>query len=320
MLVRLSDPEAPPPVDTLSDVHRLTRLLTAADRHGVTAIVIRKFLAARPERESKRVLESYETQLIGAVGRSMLLRRQAKRILERFAKAGLRVSVVKGPVFADLLYSHGGDRPFTDIDFLVPVDRLGAANALMSAMDFTRPVKAWNNSRRDLEYKWLLKDDPSILVEVHGDLVHYPRLRRRISFGFDRLAAVEDGVANRPAALLMTAVVHAACGHKFRELSHLVDVLQGVRRLQADESERFVRACSVVGATLEAGVTLDLVGRLFEEPRACELAACFDPHWAIRVGQRLINADAVLGAHGRLGPWLRRHAFRQLQQVRLGRP
>jgi hypothetical protein len=320
LLLQLSDPEAPAPAAAVEPT-RLARLLAAADRHGVLAIVFRKCREAAAPAQVALVLDPYRPRVVGAVGQAMLLERTAQKLVQKFADDGVRATIVKGPVFADRLYRHRSDRPFTDIDFLVAPDSLDAANAAIEFLGFDRPTKTWDNSHRNREYKWLSRENPSILVELHGDLVHYPALRRRISFGYDRLLEAGNGVPDSPPALLMTAVVHAACGHKFHELGLLVDVLQAVRRLKG-EDEQVVEACRAMGAALEVAVTLHLVGELFHEPRAAKLAVRVGDHRAIRLGRHLIDAQAIFGPDcgNPTGAWWRRHGFRLLQQIGPLRP
>jgi hypothetical protein len=325
LLVQLSDPEAAPPADALDDPLRLGRILRAADRHGVLPIVVRKASAlarAQAGGATDIVLQDYRERLVGWIGQSMLLDRHARNISGHLARAGVKAAIVKGPTFANALYRDRSDRPFTDIDFLIPAEHLAAANRVMPALDFVRPQKSWDNSDRDREYKWLGRENRSVLIELHGDLVHYPMLRRQVSFGYDRLAAIEDGVRNRPAALLMVAVVHAACGHKFHQLSLLVDVLQAVRRLTADEEARFVQAAVSMGARLEAAVALRLVSRVFDEPRASALASRLGGHWMIRLGDRLMSPEVILADDiaGQRRSRVRRHGFRLLQQIGPLRP
>jgi hypothetical protein len=325
LLIHLSDPEAPTAADALADPSTLRWVLLTADQHGVLPVVVRKVSAlarAQATDACDMVLQEYRERLVGWIGQSMLLERHARKISESFAAAGMKAAIVKGPAFASLLYEERSDRPFTDIDFLVPAEHLDAANRLMPALGFVHPQKPWDNSHRDREYKWLGRDNRSVLIELHGDLVHYPMLRRQVSLGYDRLAAIEDGVRNRPAALLMVAIVHAACGHKFHQLSLLVDVLQAVRRLTGDEEERFVQAAVSMGATLEAAVTLHLAARLFDEPRATALSLRLGDHWMIRLGNRLMSPEVILAddVAGQRRARLRRHGFRLLQQVGLLRP
>jgi hypothetical protein len=119
----------------------------------------------------------------------------------------------------------------------------------------------------------------------------------------------------------MTAVVHAACGHKFHELGLLVDVLQAVRRLEGNDRQ-FVDPCRAIGASLEAAVTLHLVAELFHEARAAQLAVRVGDPWAIRIGRRLIDEQAIFGPDcgNPTGAWWRRHCFRLIQQIGPLRP
>jgi hypothetical protein len=267
------------------------------------------------------VLDAYRPKVLAAVGQAMLLDRIALAILRKFADAGVRAAIVKGPVFAERLYRHRGERPFTDIDLLVSPDSLDAANAAMELLGFDRPTKAWDNSHRDREYKWQGRENASILVELHGDLVHYPGLRRRISFDYDRLLEAGHGAPDSPPALLMTAVIHATCGHKFHRLGPLVDVLQAVRRLEGKDEE-VVNAARALGAALEVTVTLHLVGEIFDEPRAAKLAERVGDQMAIRLGRRLIGAQAIFGPDSGKpkAAWCRRHGFRLLQRIGPLRP
>ena len=322
LLVRLADPESQAPEGLQGDQARLARLLRSAVRHGVAPVVFRKLREARLVDEAASIFDPYRTRILAGAGQAMLLERMAQTIAARFAGTGIRAAIVKGPVFAERLYPTRGDRPFTDIDFLVAPDSIDAANATMEALGFVRPTKTWDNSDRDREYKWLDRENSSLLVELHGDLVHYPALRRRISFGYDQLAEAEHGIPNSAPALLMTAIIHAACGHKFHELGLLVDVLQAVRRLEGDDEGRVVTVCNAMGAALEMAVTLHLVGKLFEEPRARALAARVGDGWAIGLSYGLIDAEAVFGPDrgNSLGAWWRRHGFRLLQQIGPLRP
>lgn len=320
LLVQLSDPEAPVPAGAVEPT-RLARLLAAAERHGVLAIVYRKCREVAAPGHVASILNPLSPRIVAAVGQAMLLERRAQAVVQKFADAGVRATIVKGPVFADRLYRHRSDRPFTDIDFLVAPDSLDAANAAIEFLGFDRPTKTRDNSRRDREYKWQSRENASILVELHGDLVHYPALRRRISFGYDRLVEAGSGVPDSPPALLMTAVVHAACGHKFHELRLLVDVLQAVRRLKGKD-EQVVEACRAMGAMLEVSVTLHVVGEIFQEPRAVKLAGRVGDHPAIRLGRHLIDTQAVFGpdSGNPTGAWWRRHGFRLLQRIGPLRP
>lgn len=321
-LARLADPEAAVPDAVLADRAVLGRLLAAAEAHGVLPIVGRKLRAAGVSGLPDQVtalLEDAHRALVLATGQSMLLDHHARRLRQRFTAAGVVAATVKGADFADHLYRQRSDRPYTDVDFLVAPDDLARANRIVAEAGFSRPRKRWDNSARDQEYKWFLDGNAKVLVELHGNLVHYPALRRRLSFGHaDYLAA---STASERVGRLLVAVVHGACGHKFHRLNLLVDVLQAVRRLTGADEAILDAVAARLGTRLEVAVTLGLVGELFGEARATRLAARHLDHRAVRLGHRLITPATVLAAPaGSVRSRLRRHAFRQLQQLPFVRP
>ncbi|MEI6475916.1 MAG: nucleotidyltransferase family protein, partial [Planctomycetota bacterium] len=229
LLARLADPESLALIELPLEVSELSEVVIAADRHGVMPIVARNLAAAHVTRgsflgEAAQILDAHNSQLAVAVGQSMLLDHHAKRIVDCFAAHGVVAEIVKGPGFADRLYRDRGDRQYTDIDFLVAPNSLDDANRVMPGVGFHRPQKAWDNSNRDREYKWFLEGNRSILVELHGSLVHSRALRRRIPFGHAELLAARGAGNHVAIADLIVATIHASCGHKFHRLNMLVDV------------------------------------------------------------------------------------------------
>lgn len=307
LFLRLADPEAPAgPVPAAGPA--LDAALDLAERHGLTAVVLRKLGPAAPAamRQRHAVL----------AGQSMLLDHLAEKVTGAMAAAGLAFAVVKGPVFARLLYPARGDRTFTDIDLVMPPGDIAAAGRVMEEAGFLAERKAaWDNSERDMEFKWTLASNRSALFELHGNLVHYPALRRRVSLGHAELVGIGGGDPQAIEALLATAVVHAACGHKFHRLQMVVDVLQAARRLPAERAEGFARAAARFGFALEAAVALSLAGRLFGDAGVATLADRMERGPLTALGRRLVTPPVVLAAADPAdrGSWARRKAFRLVQ-------
>ena len=124
-----------------------------------------------------------------------------------------------------------------------------------------------------------------------------------------------DGDPNAPAALLMTAVIHAACGHKFHRLQFAVDIIQAARALPDADLPMLERAARAIGAELELAVSLNLVGKLFGDQRALDLAQRFSSGFTGAVSKRLVSPAAVHNAMSTSGraSHARRKAFRGLQ-------
>jgi hypothetical protein len=314
-----ADPQNPPP-ETLDWPERVfERILDAAQDHGVLAIVWRKLrgpsrAAAASEGFRKRLARIEEEHTLG-VGQSMLLRHHGARISKLLREQGIPAEIVKGPVFADQLYEHPADRPFTDIDILADVNDLLRIGDVVEACGFERDAKAWDNSERYQEYKWYLRGNDSIMVEVQGNMVHYPALRRRLSFGYAELKAASPGDEQSAVAMLLIAVVHALGGHKFHRLLFAVDIAQAARRIS--DPKEMVRAAERLGAALEVRTALSVTSRLFRDAGIEALARHFPEGPRARLGQRLMNEDSVLDAMPKTSraSHLRRHGFRWLQML-----
>ncbi|TGS90143.1 hypothetical protein EN856_39175, partial [Mesorhizobium sp. M8A.F.Ca.ET.213.01.1.1] len=88
------------------------------------------------------------------------------------------------------LYKHVSDRPFTDIDILVEPASINDANQVIGASSFE--LHSGEAQSHDLqEFKWLEKENSSLLIELHGNLVHDSGMRRRLSLGFRELQAID---------------------------------------------------------------------------------------------------------------------------------
>ncbi|TIO87000.1 MAG: hypothetical protein E5X98_07870, partial [Mesorhizobium sp.] len=253
---------------------------------------------------------------------SMLLQYHGDRIMKALAAKGVAARIVKGPVFARKLYRHAADRPFTDIDILVDPASIGEANKVIAECGFTL-ASGEAESHELQEFKWLEKENSSLLIELHGNLVHDTGMRRRLSLGFRELQIIDGGEADTPASLLTIAIVHAAGGHKFHRLQLCIDVLQGVRALQSPESEaRLLDAARMTGIELELATVLNVTGRLFDEPRAIALANRIEPDLSIRLAKWLITGNMLIRVNSRdkMRSRLSRDAFRWVQRLARPRP
>ncbi|RUX96046.1 nucleotidyltransferase family protein [Mesorhizobium sp. M7D.F.Ca.US.004.01.2.1] len=326
LLLRSADPEAAPVGEDLS-AKTLSALLDNAEFHGILPIMLRKLQesgdAQLPRDAGLRDrLEDLRQKATIATGQSMLLQYHGDRIMKGLAADNVPARIVKGPVFARKLYRNVADRPFTDIDILVEPANLARANRVIAACGFELGSNEAESYELQ-EFKWLEKENWSLLVELHGDLVHDTGMRRRLSLGFRELRAIDGEATDTPAALLTIAIVHAAGGHKFHRLQLCIDVLQGVRALQSPEAEaRLFDAARMTGIELELAVVLNVTGQLFEESRALELAGRIKPDLSIRLARRLITTNTLLGVNSRdkLGSRLRRDAFRWIQRLAKARP
>lgn len=326
LLLRFADPEAAAIGEELS-AKALSALLDNAEFHGILPIMLRK-LGERgdarlpPDAGLREKLDDLRDKATIATGQSMLLQYHGDRIMKGMAAQGIPARIVKGPVFARKLYRNVSDRPFTDIDILVEPANLARANQVIAACGFELGSNEAESYQLQ-EFKWLEKENSSLLVELHGDLVHDTGMRRRLSLGFRELGIIDGEATDTPAALLTIAIVHAAGGHKFHRLQLCVDVLQGVRALQSAESEtRLLDAARMTGIELELAIVLNVTGQLFGEQHALELAGRIKPDLSIMLAKRLITTNTLLRVNSRekIGSRLRRDAFRWIQRLAKARP
>ena len=172
---------------------------------------------------------------------------------------------------------------------------------------FRKPVLDHTESNQ--EQKWVHPQVPSALVEVHGNLVHYAALRRRVSFGYDELTRCR--AASPALARLFTVIVHAILGHKLHQLKLLVDALQTFRRLDPGEIQALPEAAADLRLTLEVALCLDLVDQLFDVPAAREVVRRLEARR--RPFRSLISAGSVLAFPRSRAAVARHHLFRAFQ-------
>lgn len=329
LLVSLADPVAPADATTRWLPKRLADVVGAARCHGVLPVMARKLrdmpAGSLPDDPASRaMLDALAERGTYAVGHSLMLRYHGKRVFDAFRAAGLKAAMLKGPVFADRLYATPTDRPFTDVDIILDEDDLRAANAMMTDLGFEyTPDGDADRFSALQEFKWLLVGNRAVMIELHGNLVHSPYLRRRLSFGLTDLLIAGESDAQGPAALVMVAVIHAAGGHKFSKLQLMVDIVQAVRALPPGGEETVLRVGKMLRAEFEVAVALRTAGDTLGDQRTLDLAAGLPASRAVIVSRRLVTPTVVLAAPTTRGlsSRLRRDAFRMIQRlaVRPGR-
>ncbi len=313
LLCQLADPQAAaPPVPD----DQLAALCERAAAHRVGAVVLRKLRG----RSGHPAIQALSDSVLPATALTLLLEHHARPIAHALHEQAAPAAIVKGGVFARRLYPRSEDRPWSDIDILAAPEARDAIAAHLHAMGY-RLVGRERSRQRSLEEKWHHPDVPNLLIELHGNLVHYPALRRRVNFGFAELMKAGAQDPEAPLALFAIAVVHATLGHKLNELRLLVDALQAFRALDAADRAALPSRMAALSLRLEAGLVLRLIGALFDLPEAREAALRVDPSRQGRVAAAIIRPRDVLIANGpRLrASHLRRHAFRLLQTRHLGR-
>lgn len=309
LLCSLADPEAAVvavPAETVDPLLKLAR------DHNVLPVVTRKLAT----QHATAALAAAQGELRLLVGLSMHLRGIAAKVDRYIADKQLGAVIVKGPVFARQLYPTPSDRPFTDIDIMVAPSARAPIGELLTGLGYQLFLKPLlDHTEQNQEEKWIQPDMDALLIEVHGNLVHYQGLRRRISFGYAEFMSSGRGDVSAGLPQFFVAVVHAALGHKFHQLRLLVDVLQAWRHLTSDEVAALPDMARQLGLALEARLCLELIAELFDLPAANAAADRIAGGSASRLATHLVDGATVLAAPSAFFSKVRRHSFRGLQRI-----
>ena len=313
-LLRLCDPNPGSRQRPSIKEEAVAPLLAAAQPHGVLPVVLRRLGEGGAFRDNP-AFQRAQQHLVAVTGQVMILSHFAEQVSAALKSNGLRFAIVKGPSFAAHLYPLYADRPFTDVDFLVHVDDIGRANEIMpglgliSMVSEDRPVDIYG------EYKWEPPDGRKVLIELHANLMHSPKLRSSVSLSYATLLRAGNGRPEAPAAMLLVAALHGSLGHQFERLQLLVDVLQAARFVVSNAAHaEVVRACREVGAGLAVATALDLASTTFDEPRARELADEISRDRLRYVARRLLTPSLVAATQDE-SAWRRswrRKVYRQI--------
>lgn len=313
-LLALADPQA----RNLSALPRLQgaslpRLTLAAFAHGVLPVVRRNLraLAAQgdpgalvdgeaPARQIAEAIAAMDRHLVVLSGQSLLLAHHARRVAATLT--GLPAAVIKGMTFGQRLYGQPADRSFTDVDILAAPEAVETISAHLRRLGFVRA--AAKELHDEAEQKWVLPESDLLLVEVQTDLVHSPKQRAVMRFGYTELLAAGAGDPNDATALLAVAAVHGAAGHQFNRLQPAVDVLLGVRGAAGPiDRARLAAVGRASGTTAALQTAFELVARAFREPEAQALADFLGPTRWRRLRRHLVTPGVVTRAQTPAAYW-----------------
>lgn len=333
LLIHIADPvrgAAPPPV-RLPDAERLEVLLTAAAKHGVLPAAIRNLsgLIEDQDRASEIAdsavleglrgrLEAARLQLAYQTGFQMMMSHHARRVIAGFAAARIPGGIVKGAAFAQRLYPEPSLRTFTDVDILVPAAHRHRIGDVMLPLGFELFEFEDRKGKDYHEQKWLLGGRQEVMIEVHSNLVHSPKLRGAMSIGYEDVCAAGGEDSSNATALLFVAATHGAIGHQLDRLQHLVDVMQAARGAAGPvDAARLARVSQRCGVTFAVAGALELAGKTFGEPRCLNLARRLLPSPIARLPGQLLSPELVVRGQGLTrgrGSW-RRNLFRQALRI-----
>lgn len=333
LLIHIADPlrgAAPPPVQ-LPGAEKLVMVLSAAAKHGVLPAAIRN-LSGLIEKEEpshevsgsvdgealRGALETVRLELAYQTGFQMMMSYHARRVMAGLAATQIPGAIVKGAAFAQWLYPEPSLRTYTDVDILIPAAYRHRTSEVMRPLGFELCEFEDRKGKEYHEQKWLLGGRQEVMIEVHSNLVHSPKLRGAMSIGYEDVCAAGDEDCNDATALLFVATTHGAIGHQLDRLQHLVDVMQAARGAAGPvDAARLARVSRRCGVTLAVAGALELAGKTFGEPRCLHLARQLLPSPIARLPGQLLSPELVVRGQSLIrgrGSW-RRNLFRQALRI-----
>ncbi|MFW6065382.1 MAG: nucleotidyltransferase family protein [Planctomycetota bacterium] len=309
LLGLLRDPPQSP--KTPLDCVALHELFDLAHMHGVLPIVVDRITEGQADGEisadAEKVLNRAIADMSVGAGRCMLLSAEVDRAIDALADAGIDGVVLKGPDFAKRLYARPQLRPFRDVDVLVaPQDFQPGCDALTAAGYKT--VDSEMKYSRGYGQRGFVGQAGS--VELHWNVVNSPTLRKAVSVELDDLQLDSDGRPT-PAACVLLACVHAACGHQFDRIQGLCDIAGlCAGRAGTLDTDYLVDVIPRTGADLAMATALRLAGQTLTEP-SCERLRRELGLREPAAARAIIRPKTVLRSTGRVGS-LFRQLYREL--------
>jgi hypothetical protein len=146
-------------------------------------------------------------------------------LLERLAGAGVPATVVKGPAVARWAYRNPGHRTFTDLDLLVPGDRVEQALGVLEVDEHTVAIPPKTPKADKRNVPMVSKSGVRFTLDLHWDLFSYSQLRgcadgaadegwERASFDSDNPLGPMWRLPEEVLISFLTA--HALLDHRFR--------------------------------------------------------------------------------------------------------
>ncbi len=303
-------------------------LVDAAIHHGVAGYLLRATnddRVALPEAATRRLRAVDLTSTVHA----RLLRSELDPAAAALASAsGVAPVLLKGPAVADRFHADPRLRPFSDLDFLVPRDALGAAVAALERLGYRRVDGPWKGYAERHGHEVALARTlgaRNLFVEVHWRLSDDP-----VAMGLSR-ALLEGGAAGSPAALaaaplqLVVLAVHLLHEPEKR-LVWINDMAVVGRALDDPAWAEAFAAAERLGLAWVLHRALDHVRRHLGFERARPAAPGPPPRWGpLRAGESLggwigFQAGRVGGEGWRRSDGYVRSAARARARALRGRP
>lgn len=226
------------------------------------------------------------------VAHNMALAATARQVMAKLH--GLNASLIKGVDFAEIAYGGIENRKFSDIDILVTPEDESSVGLVLSESGF-RFVEPKGKKINQSERQWVLESGsgPAFLAEIHTDLVHDPKLRRKMSLNQQLYAAPENGGVTNASRLILAAL-HGATSHLFGRLQYVLDGMK-IAKAGVDANELQQRARQT-GSILPVATMLRLAADIYQCDASRELSGALANARHASLERQLITPGMVLSA------------------------
>ncbi|HYC15555.1 MAG TPA: nucleotidyltransferase family protein, partial [Stellaceae bacterium] len=290
--LRLATP-GPEPVPIPSAEIDWQRFTAWVERHGVTPLV-HQALREAGETIVVPALQQRLRDAAAANARLVLLQvAEARGIVERLARAGIRSLAIKGPVLATLAFDDPTARVSRDIDLLIAPERVSEADRLIAGAGYRRVDPSFEltapqlvryrrvrcqfgyRSRQNelrIELHWRLTSNPRLLSFDDASLWSRPDLVQVAGIEFATLPREE---------LFIYLCVHGSA-HVWFRLKWLADIAALLRRMEGDELQRIGARSRALGVERPFLQALILAHRLLA-------ASVPEPFLAVAESDRVVT-------------------------------
>jgi hypothetical protein len=218
-------------LDLLGSVSDWTRLLDAAENHGLVPLLFDQVTRCSPDIATDR-FSQLRSRYHESSRRALWFSHELTRILDHLKRSGIQAIAHKGPALAFVLYGDVTQRQYRDLDLLVRSQDVKRARVVLAELEYTCRAEfseaqefAYLNSGYEyvfdspfatnaLELQWRILPR---FYSVHFDLDGLFQRSAEMGGSSWRVLAHED--------LLLVLCVHAA-KHVWTQLSWLRDIAQ----------------------------------------------------------------------------------------------
>jgi hypothetical protein len=138
--------------------------------HGIGPLALNS-LSSIPE-TPPQALRAFQDIVVRSLARSVILVQRLGEVLHELESQNIASLVLKGPVFAEILYQSPALRPFEDLDLLIRPEDMKRAADILKKNDF-REITS-ERERRFLKsgFHRKFRTSQGVVVELHWELLH----------------------------------------------------------------------------------------------------------------------------------------------------